>query len=299
MKQEKKRHPVEIPGTSGTEDAGLEKGDERPTMEPAGGAGSPLRVVVLVLLLVAAAAAGLLTYLGQIQPLGAPPAEAEKHRIAMPRPGSPAAAPSEEKVETVRVESRPIAIAVPPQPGSPAVPAAQVEIHPPAPTPPPVSPAPSEKAPVGGGVFSLETGPLVLPRELASAEKALRRLGFEPRRMSARQEVTLIRLRAGEYPPAEAKTRLAELLASVPSAFSLPRGDQVAVYAATYYDIDKARTFADQLYGKGIRLEEEQAQVAITVQRLRFGSFPDRAAAARAADRTAAAGLETSIVRQR
>jgi hypothetical protein len=124
----------------------------------------------------------------------------------------------------------------------------------------------------------------------------VRRLGFTPRRRSVRQEISATRLRVGEYSPAEAEAKLAEIASTVPGAFALPRGDKVAVYVATYYDIDKARSFADQLFGKGIRLEEEPAQVKVTVQRLRFGGFSDRTSAAHAAARAGEAGLETTVV---
>jgi cell division septation protein DedD len=109
----------------------------------------------------------------------------------------------------------------------------------------------------------------------------------------------MIRLLIGVFPAEEARERLRELAEEDAEAFFLPMGNRVAVYAGSYYSIDAARDFSARLARRGIRAQEESAQVMMTLERVTFGSFNNRAAAEEVAVKARAAGLEATVMRGR
>ncbi len=107
----------------------------------------------------------------------------------------------------------------------------------------------------------------------------------------------MTRLLIGVYAPEEAKKMAMNLEATIPSLFIVHQGDQIAVYAGSFHLRDMAKNMAEELLRKGIQVSEQQADVELSLFRVTFGSFPDRAAAAAAEARAQAIGLESNIVR--
>ena len=162
--------------------------------------------------------------------------------------------------------------------------------------PPVVPPA---AATVARGEFTLRAGAYLLPSSLASVEKTVRKLGYEPVTTPVRHKVAMTRLKVGTYPPAGAKAELAALAKVAPDAFMLTHDGQATVYAGSYLFLDEARSYADRLFSQGIRVEEEPVQVEETLQSVSFGDFADRQAAQTAAAKAKAAGLDATVVKRR
>jgi hypothetical protein len=147
--------------------------------------------------------------------------------------------------------------------------------------------------------YFIHAGTYLLESNRLHTEKIVRRLGFEPELTAERREVEMIRLLIGVFPAEEARERLRELAEEDAAAFILPMGNRVAVYAGSYYSIDAARDFSARLARRGIRVQEEPAQVMMTLERVAFGSFKNQAAAEEVAFKARAAGLEATVMRGR
>lgn len=266
------------------------------------GKGSRTRLLLLLLLLVVLGGAGYFFYFGLPEPPAPapPPVPVKKKPIALPAP--PPSAPAPEKVPVAAPAAgkeqpgKAAAVAPAPAAAAPAVSAptaakapAAVKAAPPA--------APARKAPVAvaTGPYTLQAGAFLLKENLRAAEQKVRLLGYEPRVQTVRRSMPMTRLRVGTFPAEEGQARVQALAPQAPDAFCLRSGEQVTVYAASYYDLDRARIFADRLYEQGIRVEEEPAQVEVTVSMLSFGAFADRTAASEAAAKAKRAGLEVSV----
>jgi cell division septation protein DedD len=156
---------------------------------------------------------------------------------------------------------------------------------------PSVSPSPSGKYVLQGGAF-------LVHGNLVEAEKTVCELGFEPRLEAGQKTEKMTRLRVGLYAPEEARAKLKEIKELAPDAFLVRAGDQVGVYAGSYYDLDKSRRYADSLYQQGLRVEEEYVEIPLPLTILTFGDFPDMAAARQAAERARAKGLDVLIVQR-
>jgi|GEM_PF-1219187 len=156
---------------------------------------------------------------------------------------------------------------------------------------PSVSPSPSGKYVLQGGAF-------LVHGNLVEAEKTVRELGFEPRLETGQKTEKMTRLRVGLYAPEEARAKLKEIKGLAPDAFLVRAGDQVGVYAGSYYDLDKSRRYADSLYQQGLRVEEEYVEIPLPLTILTFGDFPDMATARQAAERARAKGLDVLIVQR-
>jgi cell division protein FtsN len=276
---------------------------------------SPSRMFLLLVLLLVLAGGGAYFYLGSPPvPESPPPAPPVKQPIALPPP--PPVNPEDAMVKTESVPAPPPSVETPAvsavKPEMPVkveepavkamVPAptaetpAKVE---PLPSPPPAEQvdAPAKVVAKKAGPYFLQAGAFLLKANLREAEAQVRRLGYEPRVKSLRKTMPMTRLRIGAFFAQEGKAKLGSLKAVAPDAFMIRQGDYVLVYAGTYQDIDRARRAADHLYQQGIRVEEEAIEAEVTLSSLSFGNFADRAAAAKAADRARAAGLE-AIVRK-
>lgn len=267
------------------------------------------RLLLLLLLLVVVAGAAYYYLIGLPEEEPAPPplqASAPiKQTIALPVPEKPPvpvpAAPAAAPAQTAPATA-PAQVAAPTLPATAAKPAG-IAPPPPAPLPgavdqaagrPAIAPAVS-----ANGKYLLEAGTFLVADNRVQVEKIIRRLGFEPKATPVTRTLEMVRLRVGVFSPEEAKERLREVRAVAPDAFTLPQGDQVAVYAASFYDLDQARIFADSIFGRGVRVEEEMAKVPMTLRRLTFGSFSDQAAADQAAAKARKAGLQVAVARRK
>jgi uncharacterized protein (DUF2141 family) len=147
--------------------------------------------------------------------------------------------------------------------------------------------------------YFIHAGSYLLVSDRLHTEKIVRRLGFEPELTPERREVEMVRLLIGVFSAKEARERLRELAEEAASAFILPMGNRAAVYAGSYYSIDEARDFSARLARRGIRAQEEPAQVMMSLKRVIFGSFNNQEAAEDVAFRARAAGLEALVMRER
>jgi len=264
---------------------------------PPAKSGSLRRILLLLLLLILLAGAAFYFLGGVPEPAPRPATVAKKQTVNVPAP--PPAAPN-----PAPVAAQPPAKAEPVAKPEPAA-AAKAETATPT---KPVTPAPAkEAAPAApvvtqaapAGQYTLRSGAYLLQSSIASAEKVVRKLGYEPVWTPVEREVAMTRLKVGSYDPAAAAAKVAELATVVPDAFILTRDGQATVYAGSYLILDKGRRFADQLYRQGIRVEEEPAMVRETLQQLTFGEFADRQAADAALARAKAAGLAATVVKGR
>ncbi|WP_432821683.1 SPOR domain-containing protein [Trichloromonas sp.] len=291
--------------------------------EPADAHGrrSSSRMVLYGLLVMVLSAAGFYYFTTSPAPPAAKRPAPAKQTLAMPERPDPAAVPVPAGVEPVAVDREPVVdAAIPkgtlrevlPTESAPAPPiAAAAPVVPGTAAAPPVaavvekaaSPAPEKKAPVAAkppaaaGKYAIQAGAFVDQANRDEAMAKIRQLGFEGKLEPVKKVMPMTRLLIGVYAPETARLKAAELAKIVPSVFTLRRGDQLAVYAGSFYDHDKARELTDELARKGVRVDEEQTRVELNLTRLKFGSFPDQASAEAVVKRTRAAGLPAEVVR--
>ncbi len=145
--------------------------------------------------------------------------------------------------------------------------------------------------------YTIDAGAFLLKSNRLAAEKIIRRLGFQPQVKTMKRPVKMVRLRlGGPYTPMEAEAKLKEMAATAPDSFAVSKGDQMMVYAGSYHSLDQARVYADRLFQKGIRVEEEPAEVPMLLHLVTFGSFADKAEASEVLTKAKAAGLETTLL---
>jgi len=109
--------------------------------------------------------------------------------------------------------------------------------------------------PVTDEIISLYTvmvGPLITNNELEQAISQLRDLGLTPQQHQGRGQVAMIRLLQGIYPATDAREHLAQLKKVVKSAFVLPKGDKLAVYAGSFHQHDRAKRMQEDLAQKRV-----------------------------------------------
>lgn len=152
---------------------------------------------------------------------------------------------------------------------------------------------------VAEGAYSLTAGTYLLDSSVKRVSKKIRALGYEPVMTPVQRKVTMTRLRLGSYSHAQAAAKKAEMKSVAPGVFGIRKGDKETVYVGSYAVLDKARRFADSLFAKGIKVEEEPIQVVKTLQRVTFGSFADSAAATTAGRQVAAKGVEAKVIKNR
>lgn len=146
--------------------------------------------------------------------------------------------------------------------------------------------------------YVLQIGAYVLEANMERTLDTVKSLGYEPFVIEGKKTVSMVRLRVGAYPEQIAREKLSEMQQMTPSAFLLHEGEQMALYAGSYYGLDRARVQADLLFQHEIHIDEEQVDIAIPIKTVRFGDFPDSAAAGIVAEKAKEAGLEAMIVKQ-
>jgi len=166
----------------------------------------------------------------------------------------------------------------------------------------PAATAPEAKseavAPATRQPFTLSAGAFLNQKHQRELEKKIRHLGYTPKVQTTFSMVPMTRLLLGVYDPATAKARSRELSAQCPDLFALKQGDKVALYAGSYQSLDQARSFADQLYLRGIHVDEETVSLRMPLKKVSFGAFASRTAAEKAAKRAVAAGLTAQVVKR-
>jgi len=281
--------------TTGLDGSGLKRlyADER---------GNAKRIVLLViLLLVLIAAAVFLLFPDLIAPPApapAPPAQNQVKRKVVQLPKKPAAKP-----EVKPVAEKPAATA--------ENSAAKVEAKQPAPAPetkpkaastPASKPAPkpaASKPPatVGPkGPYTVTAGAYLMSSSVEQADKSVRALGFTPHHTKVKRDIEVTRLKEGTYGEAEARARAAQYKREFSAeSFVLKDSQGWTVYLGSYVGLDRARIHADRLYAQGVRLTEVKALVPMSLTLVRFGDFPDQAAAQKAVAKAKASGLDAYV----
>jgi hypothetical protein len=143
-------------------------------------------------------------------------------------------------------------------------------------------------------LLTVTVGPLISDDEVEQAVKQLKQLGFQPEINRGRGIVAMIRLLEGTYPADIARTHLIQLKKCVKSAFLLPQGDQISVYAGSFHQEDRAKTLQHDLEKKNIRVtlvdgDVEMDGTVLTVIQA------DQQTAREVANHLSGLGLKTSI----
>ncbi|BCR04510.1 hypothetical protein DESUT3_15790 [Desulfuromonas versatilis] len=296
--------------------------------------GSATRILLLVLLLTLVGGAGYYYFAGVPLP-EEPAADAgrQKQPIVMPMPIPPKEEPASVEQAPAAAEAplpkgvlkevivpQQVAAAGPASPEAQPPGEAQAPAQPapeqadagteaaappaqPAAGPAEAKPAKTEPAkavkPAAGVRYLVQSAVYTDRKKLDAARAALKKFGFEPKVSPVKSTLEMTRLRIGVFSPQQAKNKLRELHAgAAPDAFSIAENDQVKVYAASYYDLDKARGFADQLFQRGVKVAEEAATVEVTLSKLSFGDFTERSRAEQAAEQARSAGIEALVVQK-
>lgn len=152
--------------------------------------------------------------------------------------------------------------------------------------------------PTANAPYVLQIGSYILDSNMKRALEAVKSLGYEPSIVEGQKSVSMIRLRVGAYPEKIARGKLSEMQQLLPSAFLLHEGDQMALYAGSFYSLDHARVQADRIFQHEIIVYEEAVDVSVPIKSLRFGNFSDIAAAEAVAIKAKELGLESLIVKQ-
>ena len=116
---------------------------------------------------------------------------------------------------------------------------------------------------VDNSLFSVKVGPFISDGELQQASTRLQELGFQAQRQPGRGQVTMVRLLEGIYPADEARIHLKSLKKVVASAFLLPDGDNLAVYAGSFQDEKRAQKFRDDLANKWVNVALLDSEVTL------------------------------------
>jgi cell division septation protein DedD len=267
--------------------------------------GLPQRTLLLGLLLLLALGGGGYYYLNSTPAPPPPqPAAPVKTKVAV-QPAQPVPAPvtaakpaSPVPVATPPAKASQPAAVTPPAPAAAAKPASAVPVA----KVVPAATAPEAKseavAPATPQPFTLAAGAFLSQKHQREIVKKIRHLGYTPKVQTTYSMVPMTRLRLGVYDPATAQERSQELSAQCPDLFALKQGDKVALYAGSYQSLDQARSFADQLYLRGIHVDEETVSLRMPLKKVSFGSFASQTAAEKAAKRAAAAGLTAQVVKR-
>ena len=149
------------------------------------------------------------------------------------------------------------------------------------------------------GGYTLQGGVFVFRSSLKQAQKKVQKLGFEPRVSVEKKRLPMIRLRVGRFPAEVALAKLKQVQKLAPhGAFALKKGDQVTIYAGSYYFAKAAHRATKRLKAKGLPVQEETAKVRVPVHVLHFGSFGDRKAAEAKLAEVKAAGMNAFVEKQ-
>ncbi len=160
----------------------------------------------------------------------------------------------------------------------------------------PVAAATEEKVPAAKG-YQLKVGPFVSKSTLEAATAQLQQMGYQPQVREGRGMVPMIRLQEGIYPAEEARRRLAVLKKKVKSAFILPRGEQRALYAASFHDLERADRLRNKLASQGVKLTPVTSELEMEGKLLILDTA-DQTTARQAAVAIENAGLRVQLMTQ-
>ena len=147
-------------------------------------------------------------------------------------------------------------------------------------------------------LFTVNVGPFIRETELQQAISWLREIGFQAQKKLGRGQVVMIRLLEGIYPAEEAQVHLVALKQVVDSAFLMPDGDNLAVYAGSFREDSQARLLRDELAQRMIRVSLVDSEVTMNGTMLTVLQA-DRKTAGEVAAHISSLGLNTHIVEKK
>ena len=112
-------------------------------------------------------------------------------------------------------------------------------------------------------LFTVAVGPFINDIDLQEAIGLLEDLGLQPQKVSGRGLVTMIRLLEGVYPEDEARIHLAELKEIDESAFLLPLGDKLAVYAGSFHRESWAKEMQNDLAAHMVNVALVESEITM------------------------------------
>lgn len=143
-------------------------------------------------------------------------------------------------------------------------------------------------------LLTVKVGPLISDDDVTQAVEQLKQLGFQPDINRGRGTVTMIRLLEGTYPPDIARRHLAQLEKNVTSAFLLPQGKQLSVFAGSFHQEGRAKTLQDDLKKKNVAVTLVEGEVEMNGTLLTVLQA-DQQTAREVANHLSDLGLKTSI----
>lgn len=144
-------------------------------------------------------------------------------------------------------------------------------------------------------LFSVSVGPFISDDEVTQAVSQLQELGFQPEKTQGRGMVMMIRLLEGTYSPAVARRHLQKLKNNVKSAFLLPQGNKLSVFAGSFHQEKRAAKLRDELAAKNIDVTLVDGHVEMSGTKL-VVLQADRKTAQEVADHLSELGLKTGII---
>ncbi|MFK5927800.1 MAG: hypothetical protein QM483_14330 [Desulfuromusa sp.] len=147
-------------------------------------------------------------------------------------------------------------------------------------------------------LFTVTVGPFVNTVELEQATNQLQELGLKPQKKTGRGLVTMIRLLEGIYPAEEARMHLAALKQDVKSAFLLPNGDGLAVYAGSFHQEDRARQMQGDLAQKKVNVTLVDSRISMNGTML-VALQADQQTAGEVAAHISSFGLQTQVIKKK
>ncbi|PLX97102.1 MAG: hypothetical protein C0622_13695 [Desulfuromonas sp.] len=251
--------------------------------------------ILLVLALVLVVCAGALWLINSTRPLPEP-----KQAVVLPPPVKKMPIPQ-------RPEAPPVKVAVQEKQAAQPAPVAKVKPEPVAKKAPPVEttaaemapkaattemvapaksavavaakPAAAAQAPQMAKIYKLTVGPLVSKTILEDATKGLDELGLKPAQSSGKGLVPMLRVLVGVYPAEVAEQRLAQLQTRVKSAFLLPDGDGKALYAASFFEEERAKEYQQDLLKWQIQTKLVKTELTMKGTLLVFDQLSERQSA--------------------
>jgi len=283
------KEPVDLAG------GGIADGEVRAVELPPR-AGSSNRLLLLLLLLVLLLAGGFFLLNSGLIEL-APSTEGQ---IAMVPRSPPIKMPIERGIEEVVLPQKSVAAAEPEPPMEKTM-VSEPHLVNPAETVSTIEPPPVKSAEVLPTVpkkplvlYSVQVGPFLNSADRDAAAKQLQQMGFSAVAGKGRGMVTMIRLLHGKYPVAEARQRLIELKKIVKSAFLLPAGKEMALYAGSFANQERASALRVNLAKRGIKVEPVARDLEMDGELL-LALTAELEAAQQAVQKITAAGFKTRL----
>ncbi|MDA3903292.1 MAG: hypothetical protein PF441_07595 [Desulfuromusa sp.] len=147
-------------------------------------------------------------------------------------------------------------------------------------------------------LFTVTVGPFINDDELQQAMSRLQEFGFQPQKKPGRGQVTMIRLLEGIYPEKEARMHLVTLKEVTKTAFLLPDGKKLAVYAGSFHQEIGARQLQAELAHEMINVALVDSKITMNGTML-TALQADQQTAREVAAHISSLGLQTQVIEKK